>query len=105
VAVLANEPTAIAIHDASAVVLLDGSGGGGLFTATVGGASATFSYDGDGFVDSSTGSLWNAAGRAVSGPNTGEQLNARPSRSAFWFTWVSTLDGQLTRLFTPDGER
>jgi hypothetical protein len=38
-----------------------------------------------GFIASSTGSLWNAAGRANSGPNTGEQLDALPSRSALWF--------------------
>lgn len=103
VAVLANEPTPVAIEDTN-VVLLDGRGGGGFFSSSVNGEPATFTADGDVFIDSVTGSSWNAAGRAVAGPASGEQLTAEPSSAAFWFAWVSTLEGETSRLFGPDGE-
>lgn len=105
VAVLANEPVAVPISGADAVVFLDGAGGGGLYSAAVDGQTASFTWDGNSFVDSVTGSGWNAAGRATSGPTTGDQLRALPSRSAFWFAWVSTLDGVPTRIFSPAGAR
>ena len=102
VAVLANELTVVPAGDGQ-VVLLDGQGGGGLFGTNVDGESASFVVQGDAFVDSVTGSRWNPAGRAIAGPAAGRQLSALPSRSAYWFAWVSTLDGERTQLFTPAG--
>lgn len=101
VAVLANTPTVVPIEEASLVVLLDGTGGGGLFSTELEGTSLDFIATGTGFVDTDTGSEWNAAGRAVSGPAEGSQLEAVPSRTAYWFSWVSTLDGEPTQLFGP----
>jgi Protein of unknown function (DUF3179) len=39
------------------------------------------------FVDTTTGSEWDIAGVAVSGPLTGEQLERIPSTTEFWFDW------------------
>jgi|GEM_PF-4476904 len=83
------------------VVFLDGRGGGGLFSSLVGDQAASFTATADGFVDDQTGSTWNAAGRATAGPASGDQLTALPGRSAFWFAWVSTLDGEPSLLFAP----
>jgi hypothetical protein len=45
------------------------------------------------------------AGRSITGPAEGAQLEALTSRSAYWFAWVSTLDGQTTHLYTPTSEQ
>ncbi len=106
VAVLANEPTVVPVGDAGrAVVFLDGSGGGALFSTSIEDVAALFVVRDGTFIDSVTDSSWDAAGRSISGPAEGERLEALPSRSAYWFAWVSTLDGQTTRLYTPTGEQ
>ena len=77
VAVLANQPTVVAIN-ADQVVFLDGRGGGGLFSTLVDGSPASFEADADsgGFVDDVTRSTWNAAGVATNGPAVGQSLTA-----------------------------
>ncbi len=40
-------------------------------------------------VDQETGSTWNAAGRAVSGPLAGRELPPLPSVQHFWFSWAA----------------
>ena len=102
VAVLANQPTVVAVG-VDQVVFLDGRGGGGLFSTLVEGSPASFEVDADtgGFVDDVTGSTWNAAGVATDGPAVGQALTALPSSTAYWFAWVSTLDGASTELFAP----
>ena len=95
VPVLVNEPTAVRLSgsDDELVVLLDGAGGGSVFHS-----DRSFRSDGDGFVDED-GVRWDLAGRAESG----SRLEPVPSRTAFWFAWVS-LTGGDTRLFGPNGE-
>ena len=39
------------------------------------------------FVDTTTGSEWDIAGVAVTGPMAGEQLERIPSTTEFWFDW------------------
>ncbi len=39
------------------------------------------------FVDTTTGSEWDIAGVAVSGPLAGEKLERIPSTMEFWFDW------------------
>jgi hypothetical protein len=39
------------------------------------------------FIDTTTGSEWDIAGVAVSGPMAGEQLERIPSTTEFWFDW------------------
>jgi len=101
VAVLANQPTPVSVGS-DQVVFLDGRGGGGLYSTVVDGQPSTFTVDDQSFIDSATGSRWNAAGRAIDGPAAGQQLQALPSRTAYWFAWVSTLDGVPSQLFAPD---
>jgi len=101
VAILANQPTVVPIGDTRLVVLLDGQGGGAIYSTMVDGEPASFIVVDGGFVDDVTGSTWNAAGIAVDGPALGSSLEGIPSRSAYWFAWVSTLDGQETQLFAP----
>lgn len=99
VAVLATEPEVVTIGDSGLVVFLDGRGGGELFSAEVNGEIATFERRSGGFVDSVSSSTWDSAGRAISGSAEGAQLERVPSSAAFWFAWVSTLDGATSQLF------
>lgn len=101
VAVLANTPTVVPIDDTDLVVLLDGQGGGGLYSTRVRGEPTSFIATAAGFVDTRTGSEWNAAGRSIAGPAVNTQLTPAPSSSAYWFAWVSTLDGEPSLLFGP----
>jgi hypothetical protein len=39
------------------------------------------------FIDTTTGSEWDIAGVAVSGPSAGERLERIPSTTEFWFDW------------------
>ena len=61
---------------------------GTAFQPEVEGQSLTFEiHDGE-FTDRETGSIWDLAGRAVSGPLQGAQLPAVPSRTSFWFSII-----------------
>ena len=105
VAVLGSEPAVIKLPGAASfVVFLDGRGGGSLFAAEVQGVATDFSVVDGSFVDAQTGSSWDTAGRAVAGPALGDQLAASPSRTAYWFAWLSTTEGHRSLLFGPDGE-
>lgn len=43
----------------------------------------------NGFQDRETGSFWDLAGRAVSGPLRGQRLQAVPHDNPFWFAWIT----------------
>ena len=59
------------------------------FQPEVKGQSLTLEiHDGE-FTDRETGSTWDLAGRAVSGPLQGAQLLAVPSRTSFWFAIIA----------------
>ena len=49
--------------------------------------------------DVETGSRWDDAGRAVSGPNAGARLTPVPSRTSFWFSLVGAVPG--IELYSP----
>jgi hypothetical protein len=49
----------------------------------------TFRAVRNGFQDRETGSLWDLAGRAVSGPLRGQRLRAVPHDNPFWFAWIT----------------
>jgi hypothetical protein len=53
------------------------------------GQSLTFEVRGGEFTDRETGSTWDLAGRAVSGPLQGAQLPAVPSKTSFWFAIIA----------------
>jgi hypothetical protein len=62
-------------------------GASGVFVPLVGGRMLTFRVQDGAFVDRETGSRWTLVGRAVSGPLTGERLQAVPHLDTFWFAW------------------
>jgi hypothetical protein len=62
-------------------------GASGVFVPIVGGRMLTFEVEDGAFVDRETGSTWTLAGRAVSGPLTGERLEPVPHLDTFWFAW------------------
>lgn len=74
-----------------------------VFSTRVRGRDLTWRRDGDGFVDDQTGSRWDLAGRAVSGPLEGAALDPVRHLDTFWFAWVAfqpdtlLLDGQAVR--------
>ena len=73
------------------VVFLDGADeSGAVFSPTVNGEALTFEVRNDEVVDTSTSSIWNPGGRAVSGPLAGTQLRGLPSKTSFWFSAVAS---------------
>ena len=75
------------------VVVFSRSATGSAFLATVSGKELIFQMKGGAFVDSETGSTWNAVGRAVNGPLSGTDLEHVPSRRAFWFSIAGAIPG------------
>ena len=63
-------------------------GATGVFVPVVDGTELTFSASEDGFVDAETGSTWDFAGRALTGPLEGQRLRSVPHGNHFWFSWV-----------------
>jgi hypothetical protein len=59
-----------------------------VFDRRVAGRVLTFRATPGGFEDRETGSRWDMAGRAVSGPLRGQRLTAVPHGNHFWFAWV-----------------
>jgi hypothetical protein len=76
----------------------------GAFSREVAGQVLTFDYRAhdDSFVDQETGSLWDAAGRATSGPLVGAQLERMNTRRAFWFSIVIAFPD--VNLYLPDSK-
>ncbi|MCP3975800.1 MAG: DUF3179 domain-containing protein [bacterium] len=65
----------------------------GVFLPIVDGRELTLSADGENFVDSETGSVWNVAGIAISGELVGSQLERIPHLDTFWFAWATYRPG------------
>ncbi len=63
-------------------------GSGVAFDPSVDGRVLTFKPDGERFVDEQTGSTWNIAGKATSGPLEGNQLDPIVHGNNFWFSWA-----------------
>ena len=62
-------------------------GSTGVFIPHAGGRGLTFSYDGEHFVDTETGSLWLLNGEAIEGELVGEKLVQISHLDTFWFAW------------------
>ena len=58
------------------------------FSRDLDGRTLTFEFQEDGqqFVDLETGSVWDALGRATSGPSAGAELEQLNTRRSFWFS-------------------
>ena len=65
------------------------------FSRNLNGRLLTFEFQEDGqrFVDQETGSVWDALGRAVSGPLAGEELEQLNTRRSFWFSVAIAFPG------------
>ncbi len=70
-----------------------------VFERRLNGRTHTFRSAGATFEDRETGSRWDLAGRAVSGPLRGQRLRAVPHGNHFWFAWVVFRPD--TQLWTP----
>ena len=64
-----------------------------VFDPAVDGEALTFSFVDGAFVDDQTGSEWSIAGRAVSGPLAGSQLERIAHLDTFWFAWSTYQPG------------
>jgi len=65
----------------------------GVFSPVVAGETLTFSAEDGEFVDAATDSRWDVAGRAVSGPLAGTQLEQIHHLDTFWFSWSTYQPG------------
>lgn len=60
-----------------------------VFRPEIDGMVLSFLVEGGEITDRQTGSTWNAAGRALTGPLAGAQLPPLPSVQHFWFSWAA----------------
>lgn len=66
-------------------------GATGVFVPMIDGEPLTFTAEGDGFVDTETGSTWNLLGQATDGPLAGRALEPVARTDTFWFAWSTFL--------------
>jgi hypothetical protein len=86
------ERTAImdTVGDQDVVIFADPSGPtGAAYQPVAGEQTLTFEVQDGEFTDLETGSTWDLAGRASSGPLAGTQLLAVPSKTTFWFAIIA----------------
>ncbi len=83
------------------VFALTGDRAAGAFSRELDGQTLTFEFreDGQQFVDVETGSLWDALGRATSGPLAGTELEQLNTRRSFWFSVAIAFPG--VEIFRP----
>ena len=65
------------------------TGSTGAFLRSLNGQVLSFEPEGEGFVDSETGSTWNIFGEAVGGTLAGSALTRITASEHFWFAWVA----------------
>ena len=73
------------------VIFSRSDGTAAAYFATSDGRALTFEYDGGAYLDRETASVWDFAGRAVSGELSGRSLEPAPSRSTFWFAYLAAF--------------
>ena len=73
------------------IVVFTSQGGslGAAFEPVAADQELSFEIRNEDIIDLETGSVWDMAGRAVSGPLTGQQLIALPSKTSYWFAIVA----------------
>ena len=64
---------------------------GAAFRPSVDGERLTFDWTDGAYRDRETGSVWNLAGVATSGPLAGTGLEPIASRTAYWFSYRSAF--------------
>ena len=87
-----NEAIDDEIEGRKVVVFIRENGpAGSAYFSEVDDRTLTFATDGETITDNETSSRWNFAGLAISGPLAGQQLEAVPSRTSFWFSLIGSL--------------
>ena len=87
--VVLYEPSALSTLSAPAIADARAVGTAAVFAPEVGGRRLTFALRGEDIVDQETGSVWNVAGEAVSGPLQGRRLRPLLHHQALWFYWAT----------------
>ncbi len=75
--------------DARSIADAKDIGAVGVFSREVDGQVLDFSWNGDDFVDTQTGSIWNIFGHATSGDLEGTELKALVHDNTLWFSWAA----------------
>ncbi|MFQ5994787.1 MAG: DUF3179 domain-containing protein [Acidiferrobacterales bacterium] len=75
--------------DQRVVVFIGAPGSGAVYAPNAGNRPLTFRVRNGQYRDEETGSAWNLAGLAMSGPLKGAALSALPSKTSFWFAIVA----------------
>ena len=75
--------------DTSRIAEGEDVGATGVFDPHLNGEKLTFRWDEEQIVDEQTGSRWNIAGRAETGPLAGQQLVRLVHGDHFWFSWAA----------------
>ncbi len=66
---------------------------GAAYVPEIEGRELTFEIRNGDLVDRETGSLWDLAGLALTGPLAGSRLEPLPTRTTFWFALVASFPG------------
>ena len=98
VVVLWREGTASAL-DQSTVAGGRDVGAANAYSRQLDGRPLTFTSSGAQITDRETGSTWNAWGRAIAGPLTGQALTPVVAINHFWFSWAAFKPE--TRIYQP----
>ncbi|VAW36745.1 hypothetical protein MNBD_CHLOROFLEXI01-1395 [hydrothermal vent metagenome] len=75
----------------TAVLVIIQSDAGVAYRAMGDGRSLSFTVQNNQIIDNETGSVWDFAGRAVSGELLGTQLDPLPTRTALWFALIAAF--------------
>ncbi|MDQ3460461.1 MAG: DUF3179 domain-containing protein [Deinococcota bacterium] len=87
--VLFWQPGTRSALDASAIARGEDVGAVGAFSRRLNDRELSFRWDGEGFVDSETGSSWNLLGQAAAGELEGEALTPIVHDNTLWFAWAA----------------
>lgn len=74
-----------------AVLIIIQADAGVAYSSIVNGRSLTFTVQNNQIIDNETESVWDFAGRAVSGELSGAQLDPLPTRTALWFSLIAAF--------------
>ena len=94
------EPDALSALDEYMISESASVGSTGVFLRELDGRTLTFAADGERFVDAETGTAWDLAGKAISGPLAGRALTPVVHQNHFWFAWAAFKPD--TRIYQPD---
>ncbi|MEM7738289.1 MAG: DUF3179 domain-containing protein [Deinococcota bacterium] len=84
--------------DGAVIAESEDVGGAGIFSSEVDGQVLEFSWDGETFTDTQTGSTWNLLGQATAGELAGSSLTPIVHDNTLWFSWAAFMPD--TRIYS-----